>query len=55
MGAIKNTDVYTETGDRRSHGNLSDSDSFSALMVLFEKILDKNCCKLALLAHASSV
>lgn len=54
--SIKNMDVYTETGDRRSHGNLSNSDSFSVLMVLlFEKILDKNCCKLALLAPACSV
>lgn len=49
-------DVHTETDDRRSHGNLSDSDSFSLLMVfLFEKILDENCCKLVLLAPACSV
>lgn len=56
VGAIKNTDIYTETDDRRSHGNLSYSGRFSVLMVfLFEKILDKNCCKLALLAPAYSV
>lgn len=55
-GTIKDTDVYTETDGRRSHRNLSDSDSFSVLMVcLFEKILDKNCWKLALLAPAYSV
>lgn len=36
------------TGDHR--GNITVSDGFSVLMVLlFEEILDKDCCKLALL------